>query len=382
MTGGRRLVAGTAIFLVLLVWLAIRPYGGNISALLRIESRYAAQYDLPHGLVLFEDSGYDGMLYHQMAREIPAMLRGEAPVPLRGQARPDRAYRWQRVLLPLTAWAVTAGHTEALPWAFAWIDIAAVLAALALLVSMTGKAGVHALSLALNPAALIGILFSLTEPLSLLLATAFLWLWKRQGERVTAAQVVVLGLGIFAREVNVFLVAALVLYLASRRRWGEAAASAAAVLPFAAWQVALWMRFGALPLAGNPVFGLPFAGCAQMLRGLSAGDMHGLSAAAFLLCFAAPLLVLVVATLASDRRPRLPTFALACFTLTLFCLNAEMWEAITAIGRVLPALYPVYALAASDHDTPAWKALSTSLCAVSVVGAVGVALTLHPFVLS
>src|SRR5262249_47570846 len=144
------------------------------------------------------------------------------------------------------------------------------------------------------------LLFASTEPLALLLATAFFALWRRQGQRVTAAQVAVLALGLFAREVNLFVVVALLVFLGWQRRWREAAIAATAFLPFAGWQLLLWHRFGGLPLAGNPILSWPLGGLLDLLRELSKPDVYLLSALAFLVVYLLPLLALQAR---SWRRP-------------------------------------------------------------------------------
>ncbi len=208
----------TALALLFLVFLGVRHYGGNVSALLHMDVRFGRQHQVPAGVVLYKDAGYDGMLYYQVARDVPVIFFPTGTLYL------DSPYRYQRILLPLIAFVITGGNDRALPFAFLLINLAASLGALALLLSMIRKRTqmLHALTAVLNPAIFVGILFSLTEPLSLFFVVLFLFLWERNHQKMNAATIAVLIFSLLARETTVFLITLLLLWYVFHKQWRQA----------------------------------------------------------------------------------------------------------------------------------------------------------------
>src|SRR3989344_4479033 len=144
----KKTLLGITLVLIALVLLAISRYDWNVSALLHVSRDFGGTYDVPEGTVLYEDGGYDGMLYYQLARDIPEILGG-------GALAYDNAYRAQRVLFPLFGFLLSFGKDVLLPYALLIINITSVLGALALAFAYERKVSMSALSIVLNPAALV-----------------------------------------------------------------------------------------------------------------------------------------------------------------------------------------------------------------------------------
>ncbi|HYB99592.1 MAG TPA: hypothetical protein VEC57_10725 [Candidatus Limnocylindrales bacterium] len=385
---GRRaaiLLAGTALFLIAVVALALRPYGGNPSALLHMHEEYGRQYDLPPGIVLYRDGGYDGMLYYQLARDLPALLRGDDITPPRGRPRGDRAYRGQRMLLPVLTWLVSAGDERRFPQAILAINLTCLLVALSLAMLAVGP-GVHAATVVLNPAALIGLLYACTEPLTLALTTAFFTLWHHQGRRLTVAQTAVLALAALARETTVLLVLPLCAWLAWHGRWRQARLALASLLPWALWQLFLFVRLDDQPFSvGSGMISLPLSGALSLVPRLADVDVYVVSSAVFLIGFLGPVAAAQFRawrTPGLPQRDDLPLAMLTFLTAVVLCLDAHVWHAVSAVGRVMPALYVAHAMTAAAIDDRSWRLVSAALCAIGTVSGVGVALSSHPFTLT
>lgn len=383
MTLGTRLgvaLGALALLLAGLVGLGVRAYDGNVSALLHLYRPAVEPFDVPPGLVLYEDGGYDGMKVWLVARGLPRVLGVEGEGPLFAET-----YRYQRVLLPALGMFVAGGDDDRLPAALLAINVVAVLATFALFVVATGRWSLHALALATNPAALLGVVYVLTEPLAILCTTAFLVVWRRGGERVSAAAAIPLALALLARETTLFVTLPLAVLLASRRQWRDVALTLASTLPFAAWSAFLAFRFAEVSLEGSTrMVNLPLSGSLALLADLANGvTVYGLSALAFLVLVALPVLVFTVSrVLREGTGAGALTVMLASLVGLLFCLDAHIWSVLTAVGRVVPSLYPVFAFAALEKDGPLERAASAGMILVGVVGAVGVALTVHPFTIS
>ncbi|MBI5503412.1 MAG: hypothetical protein HY899_01315 [Deltaproteobacteria bacterium] len=373
---------GAALALATLAGLGVRGYGGNVSALLHVYRPFGEQFAMPPGTVLYEDGGYDGMHYYQVARSLPALVGAHATgeVPLF-----DETYRYQRILLPAAAFVAAAGSEERLPAAILLINVVAIVATMALFIRATGAVSVHAFALVANPAALIGVLYSLSEPLALLCTTAFLATVLRGKGTLTPAGALLLALALLARETTLLVTLPLAALFVCRCQWRDAALALASLIPAALWQGFLLLRFGSLALERSArTLALPLSGpAALVLDTLREPTLYGLSALAFLLLIALPIALIAIERCFREwRSPSVTTVLLASLTLSLFCLHPEIWSVITAVGRVVPALYPVFAFAAAQSDTPRDRAASAAMIVVSGVAAVGVALVRHPFTLS
>lgn len=370
-------LAITAIGLLFLAWLGVRHYDGNVSGLLHMDVRFGQEHSVPEGLALYTDAGYDGMLYYQVARDLPALFTG-------GTTSLNSPYRFQRILLPLLTYAVTFGQEQAFPYALLAINIAFALGALALTLRITKKFSVHALTSVLNPAVLVGILFTLTEPASLFFVVLFLWAWERNGRRMDALCAASLFLSLLARETTVFLIAPLFVWCAWKRQWKDVLLTIAPMILLVGWQYFLVLRLGSVAFQANGnIVSFPFGGIVQLLRWLIADpNSHQLSSLA-LLAFLLPLCARLAGEwLRKKQRMDALGFLLSGLCAVMLIMDPHIWGVITSIGRVVTPIYPVYALYAAERDTWKERALSGILIAVSIVAAIGIASVPHPFVIS
>jgi hypothetical protein len=367
----------TALALVFIVFLGVRHYGGNVSTLLHMDTDFGARHHVPSGLVLYQDGGYDGMLYFQVARDLPALFLG-------GHPSLNSPYRFQRILLPLLGYAVTLGHAQAFPMAFLIINLVAALGALGLMLSLTKKISVHTFTITFNPAILVGILFSLTEPVSLFFIVLFFWLRRRNGDVISVACIIALLLSLFARETTVFLIGLLFLWSLWQKRWKESILVLIPMALFVLWQYFLVIRLGAVAFQANGnIVVPPLVGPVSVLLWLTQGiTTYRLSSVA-LMAFLFPL----CGVLALEWRKKRTQVNILCFlmtglAITMLCMHEHMWGVITSIGRVVTPFYPVYTLYAAERDTKSLRVLSLLLIALSVIAAIGIALVRHPFVIS
>jgi hypothetical protein len=367
----------TALALLFLAFFGVRNYGGNISALLHMDARFGEQHSVPEGLVLYKDAGYDGMLYYQVARDIPALLSGEKP-------SLDSPYRFQRILLPLFSYVLALGDARALPFTLLFANIAAAVGAIALMSSITRTLNLHTLAVVANPAVLVGILFSLTEPLSLFFVVLFFWFWERNDQKLNVFSIGALSLSLFARETTVVLIGLLILWFLWRKQWQEMLIISIPLIIFALWQIFLVIHLGSLAFqADGNIVGVPLSGPLALIEwSFQNLNVHRLSALSLLLF----LLLLCLSLALEWRRKRCSigvySFLLSGLILAMFSMDAHIWGVITSIGRVVAPVYPVYALYASAQDTWKEQFLSIVLISISVVTALGIANIQHPFTIS
>jgi hypothetical protein len=370
----------TGVALAALTLFGTRQYGFNPSALLHMDVVFGETHDVAPGVVLYKDGGYDGMLYYEVARDLPKLLSGE-PVSL------DSPYRFQRVLLPLLVYGLSFGNVAWFPAVTLFLNFAAILGTFAVALRMAGRPSVHAFAVVFNPAMLVGLLYSLTEPLSAFFMMIFLARWQSRGRTVDWACVAALLLSLLARETTVFLIGLLGLWHVWKRDWKSVVLLGLTIALFAGWQYALVLRLGSLPFrTGGNIIVWPFLGPLSVVRW--AFEDTGMKLAYRLSSL--PLLAFVLATgaaVALDWKKKGTAQDVLGFTLAGLCavmlsMDPHMWGALTSIGRVVTPFYPAYFLFASSRDTRFLRLLSWCLILFSAVAAVGIAYVRHPYVVS
>jgi spermidine synthase len=219
--------------------------------------------------------GYDGQFAYFIARD-PAGGWRHCDVP---------AYRYQRVLYPLLAWALGLGQPGAVGWTLIGLNLVALAGGTYFTERLLAARGVsrwYALAYGLYGGLVAGLRLDLTEPLAYGLVQGALWAWEGAGggrqeaggrEQEAGSRggswpfaMLLLALAALAKETALIAAGGLLLYLALERRWREAVTLGVGVgLPFVAWQVALWAWLGEPGVGAGGAMAtsfelLPFAG--------------------------------------------------------------------------------------------------------------------------
>jgi hypothetical protein len=221
----------------------------NPMAFVRLGTRYG-QGD-PNGTI-----GYDG----QFAYQIALNPLGAAPyldVP---------AYRYQRILYPLTARLVSFGQPQLLPWALIILNILALTLGtyiMGLILAQQRLSRWYALTVGLFVGQLVSLRLDLNEPFSLTLTLLGIHAFEKERPRLAALY---LALGLLAKETAILFVGGYLLSFLLKRRWQLLLETGLISLgPFALLQFVLWLTFGQLGLRsggeGATSFSLiPFGG--------------------------------------------------------------------------------------------------------------------------
>jgi hypothetical protein len=370
-------LAGSLVALLALVLLGVSHYDWNVSGLLHMDVPFGERHDVPAGLVLYQDAAYDGMLYYQIIRDLPALFTD-------GQTSLDSPYRFQRILLPLLTYIVTLGQERAYPSALLLLNLAAALGSLAVLLAITKRVNIHAFTIIANPAMLVGILYTLTEPLSIFFMLLFFLLWTRNNQRLTVLSIVMLGLSMLARETTVFLIGLLFLWYLWKRQWVQALLAVVPIFVLIVWQFFLVRQLGEQGFQANSnLVDFPFWGPLSVITRLYEHVTSYLLSGLALTAFVFPLFFHSVRTFIRKKTSfDVWDLMIAGLAFTMITMDHHMWGAITSIGRVVTPVYPVYALYASSRDTVFLRVLSGVLIAVSVIAAIGIASVPHPFIIS
>jgi hypothetical protein len=245
------------LFALVVVSVQLARAGGDVSAFVRAAPPWADARAAPAELRVGEH-GYDGMFYWRLARD-PFTDRATD----HGVTLDLPAYRQQRILYPLLAWAVSAGDAQRTAAALVAVNVAAVTALGWIGAVAARRAGRHALWGALfaaQPGAVVTLSADLTEAVAaaLVLAGAVLLRAGRSGGAGAA-----LALAALARETTALftLASAATTALRAPGRLRVAAPLAIPLLVLLAWQAFLAARWGG-PAAGQagPAFDPPFLG--------------------------------------------------------------------------------------------------------------------------
>jgi len=321
-------VIATAVFYGLFIAVKLALHGGDPSAFVVAGGTYTDAARLPPGLHVLvpRADGYDGQWYYRLALD-----PWTAAVAGHGIRFDNPAYRQQRIVYPLLAWAVSFGRPALLPAALIAVNflglcaIAALGAALARSFGSPTRWGVLP---ALCPgfAATLGLDLTEISEVALLLGGMLLLRNRRY-----ASAALCLTLAVLARETALLVPAALAM-LWARDRLRRVPRSCpwylfvAPVATYLVWQGLLWLRWHTLPMRGNNGnLGLPLSGLADFAGRLAPlvrpADMLWLLEILALGVFGLG----VLAALRGNRTPGWLRLSWLLYGLLAACLGASVW---------------------------------------------------------
>ncbi len=247
--------AGNLLHPVTLTFLALLLYLG--AALIAVGGDPLAAARIPPNAATWSPDWYDGQFTYFIARDPnPATVASFLDVP---------AYRYQRILLPLLARALSFGNTAALPWALWLIGVTAHLwgtAMVARLLEGYGVSRCYALIYGLWVGFLLAARLDLPDALACALIGAGI-LYGETRPRANAASTGSAGgaspvrwglfaLAVFAKEVVILFVAAQIVVDLAHKNWRNVLGLALiAVFPFLLFQGWLLIQFGAIGLGSG-----------------------------------------------------------------------------------------------------------------------------------
>ncbi len=359
--------ASLLIYVGLLLY-HIKPYDYNLSSLIRIGAAnpYFDPSALETGLVVFNDpndggDGYDGQFYYYMVK---SLLMGERGIP--------NAFRYQRILYPVLAYAGAMGRVEWLPVSMVVINLAAIALGAALLWLMVrDRLAVGYLALyTLNIGFLIAFFYDLATPLCIGLVVAGAYFYKRERWWLAAAM---LALSLLAQENGAVVVAALCLWLGWKRKWRGAFTLGTAFIPWLAWQLVIWRLYGGLPLvmSGNHLR-FPFVGMISYIVSfeLSANwiaSLRELSVFPFMLFV---IILLVASAIETARRPSDVMLVVLLHAFIGICFNEEqIWSStITSPARALAGVFPFIILCYANQRSRTLRLVMIFCVILALVG--------------
>lgn len=223
--------------------------------------------EVPHNVQFVADSwGYDGQFYYQLA------LNPFSPQQANQGLRIDNGpYRHQRILYPFLVWLTALGNWKIIPSMLLMVNYFSLCVLAWLGARFAQHQERHALwgcLFALYPGFLFTLSYDLTEIVAVVFLLAGLMSWKRTRSNVRTG--VLLAMAALTRETTLLTAFAVgIAIIASRDYWRWPSA----VLPLgidAIWQVALWAKWGELPIqTAGLLLGIPGGGIRSFIESLS-----------------------------------------------------------------------------------------------------------------
>jgi hypothetical protein len=216
--------------LLSMVCLVILRADGNLLELARLGTIYS-QND-PNGT-----QGYDGQFVYYIARD---------PNPQHVQPFLDvAAYRYQRILLPLAANILSAGHDDAIPWVIPLLVLISQFVGTWIVGELLFGWGIspwYALAYGLWVGFTLSIRLDLPEPIAYALVAGALLAQERNKNLLSS---ILFGLGLFAKEVTILFVVAAMLSLLLQKKWRHLVSLVCiSILPYGLFQYWLLQVFG------------------------------------------------------------------------------------------------------------------------------------------
>lgn len=320
--------------------------GGDLSRLVRAAPPWADPAATPAGLAVAE-RGYDGMFYYRLALDPLTDVRTDHGITL-----DLPAYRQQRILYPVLAWAASLGDERRVPAALALVNVVALFGVGWIGGALARTAGRHALWGTLfvaYPGIAVTLRGDLTEAVgAVLVLGGLLLLRSAQSARASAA----LTLAALARETTLLVPAAVTL-----TRLLRAPRSVGGWLPLAlpgvvaiAWQAVVILRWRSIPAAeGVTALDPPFLGVlAAAWLNVERLPAERLMVWAAMLAFVLVMVAVGARALAASRIPheRAAWYGYAALATVLeanIWANEAMLRSLTELGMLTALL----ALAAS-----------------------------------
>jgi hypothetical protein len=340
----------------------------------------ADQHTMPPDFVVLNIPSYDGAQYYQIARNVPQILQPSAWQLLANKS--PGAYAYQRILLPALAFVLSLGFDALLPYAFLLIHLASLVGAALLMLQWKPHGWLQAFAVALSPAAMVGLHFSLAEPLTIFLVTAFLIRFIRQ-EQIEWIDIGLLSLLVLTREVNILFVGLLLGYSLLRRRLYASLLLLIPITVFITWHGILYGIFGDIPfLWSAEKRTLPFVAIAEILSGAKGFNSLTLSSIGLFFLFVLPAFLYLGWLIIQKRAWNFIHLATFGLLLVMTMMPDHIWGSITSIGRVITPVYPLFIVGAIERNTTVDRILCMGILLLGIAAAVGLGLIVHPYSLT
>ena len=239
---------------------ALMRHGFDVSTFIVAGDQHVNAAQVPSPIYVRANSdGYDGQFYYRLALA-PFDLRQ----PLYGVKIDEPAYRMQRIVYPVLAWAVSLGQPRLVPLALLLVNLIGIAAIAVLAIRLTRRLELPALA----PFAIMlwpGFLVTLTHDTTEILSAAFL---MAALDRYFAGRLVAFAtfgaIATLTRETGALVLGGLFVYEVLSWNLRRAIACGLAIVPFLVWRQLQTVIWGTVPSsAAMDVLNWPLVGIVQ-----------------------------------------------------------------------------------------------------------------------
>lgn len=257
-----------AITFLLVLFLFSLKFNGNITGFMVIGDYFEAPHIWTSKTLVHQGSvGYDGQFYYYIAHD-PFILGhnyNHIDFP---------AYRYQRIIYPLTAWLLSFGQTNLIPYMMVAVNLLAILLGtyfIILLLQHFGRNPWFSLFYSTGWGFLLCLLRSLPEPLAITFIVMAVFAYLK---RKTFWQMVCLTFAGLTQETTLLVCMAFFFCYFWKKEFRRSLAMLFPPLAYLGWQLYIYGHFQTFSfLGGTQNFGLPFSGLIQKFFSFGQGGL-------------------------------------------------------------------------------------------------------------
>jgi hypothetical protein len=365
---------------ILFVALRLHSYDWNPTGFVHAGGRFVDPAAAPHGLIVRAgEVGFDGAGYYRLALNPFTSSANEHGIEL-----DLPAFRQQRIMYPLIAWAASfGGRPGAVPWALIAVNVAALFAVAvlgAMLARALGRSAWWGLALAAYPGFAVALGLDTAEIVAASFALGGAWMLVRSKPGWATACLVA---AMLTRETTLLFALGVGVAWAIERGAGRKTTYPATVFAipisgYVIWQALLWARWGELPLArGSGLdISVPLLGLAKNIPSWPTTDAKQ-AAFHYILAIAIAVFFFVVCRdLFRSRAPGFIRFSAASALVLSLLLSEAIWLHHWGFLRAFSEPYLLGSLVLFGTDRVRLDRLMVGSCALWV--AIAVNLVAHP----
>lgn len=243
-------------------------FNKNITGFMVIGDYFEApQIWTPHTLIHRGSVGYDGQFYYYIAHD-PFILShsfNHIDFP---------AYRYQRIIYPLSAWLLSFGQPELIPYMLVVVNLLGIILGtyfVILILNHFGRSPWYGLFYGLFWGFLLCLLRSLPEPLATTFVAMSVYFYLKEK---TAWQILSLTLAALTQETTLMVSLAFLFYHFRQKEYRKSIYMLFPPLAYFSWQLYIFHHFQTFSfLGGTQNFGPPFQGILEKLLRLGQGSL-------------------------------------------------------------------------------------------------------------
>lgn len=345
-----RLNVGAPIFIALLtihllVMYSIRPYGYNLSAMMRLTETEENGQDIKRyfqkGMVIFSEGGYDGQNYYYVAMDSIFKMDYK------------NAYRQQRMLYPFLSKLLTFGDKSLLPYTMYLVNLTSLALGMYFFILILRYYSLNpmwSLFYGLSPPSIMTIQYDLPSPLSIFLIIAAVYFYICRDRVYLTA--LFFAFAFLTREDSLLVLLPLLVWdFQKNRSLSRGVILASSGIPFVLWQFYIAFKIGKLPTgvsAASTLNPMPFYGVAEYFLTVKIEGIKQLfKVGSVVLVFLYFMAVFFIMIKALSRGRNLFYYVVGAYCVLVLFTVPSQWDNYNGLLRMFYGMFPFLVLSYS-----------------------------------